>query len=100
MLADDRANVYAFSRAVPGEQTIVILNAGETCWRGRLPIPEWAREFAEWTFCCQTDSMTEEKSFHPTILTDDPGRFETELPAKSVKIIRSINNQLKEKVQS
>ena len=100
VLADDGANVYAFSRAVPGEQTIVILNAGAAPWRGRLPIPEWAREFAQWTLCCQTGGVTEEKPFHPTILTDDPGRFETELPAKSVKIIRSINNQLKEKVQS
>ena len=100
VLADDGANVYAFSRTVPGEQTLVILNAGTAPWRGRLPIPEWAREFAQWTLCCQTGGMTEEKPFHPTILTDDPGRFETELPAKSVKIIRSINNQLKEKVQS
>ena len=100
VLADDGANVYAFSRWVPGEQTLVILNAGAAPWRGRLPIPEWAREFAQWTLCCQTGGMTEEKPFHPTILTDDPGRFETELPAKSVKIIRSINNQLKEKVQS
>ena len=100
VLADDGANVYAFSRTVPGEQTLVILNAGAAPWRGRLPIPEWAREFAQWTLCCQTGGMTEEKPFHPTILTDDPGRFETELPAKSVKIIRSINNQLKEKVQS
>ena len=100
VLADDGANVYAFSRWVPGEQTLVILNAGAAPWRGRLPIPEWAREFAQWTLCCQTGGVTEEKPFYPTILTDDPGRFETELPAKSVKIIRSINNQLKEKVQS
>lgn len=100
VLADDGANVYAFSRTVPGEQTLVILNAGAAPWRGRLPIPEWAREFAQWTLCCQTGGVTEEKPFYPTILTDDPGRFETELPAKSVKIIRSINNQLKEKVQS
>ena len=100
VLADDGANVYAFSRTVPGEQTLVILNAGAAPWRGRLPIPEWAREVAQWTLCCQTGGVTEEKPFHPTILTDDPGRFETELPAKSVKIIRSINNQLKEKVQS
>ena len=100
VLADDAANVYAFSRAVPGEQTLVVLHAGTAHWRGQLPIPDWAREFAAWTLCCQTGGMTEDDPFHPTILTDDPGRFEAELPARSVKIIRFINKKLKEKVQS
>ena len=100
VLADDAANVYAFSRAVPGEQTLVVLHAGAAHWRGQLPIPDWAREFAAWTLCCQTGGMTEDDPFHPTILTDDPGRFEAELPARSVKIIRFINKKLKEKVQS
>lgn len=54
VLADDAANVYAFSRAVPGEQTLVVLHAGTAHWRGQLPIPDWAREFAAWTLCCQT----------------------------------------------
>ena len=100
VLADDAANVYAFSRAVPGEQTLVVLHAGAAHWRGQLPIPDWAREFAAWTLCCQTGGMTKDDPFHPTILTDDPGRFEAELPARSVKIIRFINKKLKEKVQS
>ena len=100
VLADDAANVYAFSRAVPGEQTLVVLHAGTAHWRGQLPIPDWAREFAAWTLCCQTGGMTKDDPFHPTILTDDPGRFEAELPARSVKIIRFINKKLKEKVQS
>ena len=100
VLADDAANVYAFSRAVPGEQTLVVLHAGTAHWRGQFPIPDWAREFAAWTLCCQTGGMTEDDPFHPTILTDDPGRFEAELPARSVKIIRFINKKLKEKVQS
>ena len=100
VLADDAANVYAFSRAVPGEQTLVVLHAGTAHWHGQLPIPDWAREFAAWTLCCQTGGMTEDDPFHPTILTDDPGRFEAELPARSVKIIRFINKKLKEKVQS
>ena len=100
VLADDAANVYAFSRTVPGEQTLVVLHAGAAHWRGQLPIPDWARDFAAWTLCCQTGGMTEDNPFHPTILTDDPGRFEAELPARSVKIIRFINKKLKEKVQS
>ena len=100
VLADDAANVYAFSRAVPGEQTLVVLHAGAAHWRGQLPIPDWAREFAAWTLCCQTGGMTKDDPFPPTILTDDPGRFEAELPARSVKIIRFINKKLKEKVQS
>ena len=100
VLADDAANVYAFSRTVPGEQTLVVLHAGTAHWRGQLPIPDWAREFAAWTLCCQTGGMTEDDPFHPTILTDGPGRFEAELPARSVKIIRFINKKLKEKVQS
>ena len=100
MLADDAANVYAFSRTVPGEQTLVVLHAGTAHWHGQLPIPDWAREFAAWTLCCQTGGMTKDDPFHPTILTDDPGRFEAELPARSVKIIRFINKKLKEKVQS
>ena len=36
VLADDAANVYAFSRAVPGEQTLVVLHAGTAHWRGQL----------------------------------------------------------------
>ena len=100
VLADDAANVYAFSRTVPGEQTLVVLHAGTAHWHGQFPIPDWAREFAAWTLCCQTGGMTEDDPFHPTILTDDPGRFEAELPARSVKIIRFINKKLKEKVQS
>ena len=95
VLADDAANVYAFSRTVPDEQTLVVLHAGTAHWRGQLPIPDWAREFAAWTLCCQTGGMTEDDPFHPTILTDDPGRFEAELPARSVKIIRFINKKIK-----
>lgn len=58
VLADDAANVYAFSRTVPGEQTLVVLHAGTAHWHGQLPIPDWAREFAAWTLCCQTGGMT------------------------------------------
>lgn len=85
---------------MPGEQTLVVLHAGTARWRGQLLIPDWAREFAAWTLCCQTGGMIKDDPFHPTILTDDPGRFEAELPARSVKIIRFINKKLKEKVQS
>ena len=100
MLADDAANVYAFSRTVPGEQTLVVLNAGDTCWCGTFPIPDWARELAAWTLSCRDGGISEETPFRPSILADDPGCFEAELPAKSVKIIRSINKKLKKKVQS
>ena len=101
VLADDAANVYAFFRApCPASRRSSSCTQERHTGAGSSPIPDWAREFAAWTLCCQTGGMTKDDPFHPTILTDDPGRFEAELPARSVKIIRFINKKLKEKVQS
>ncbi|MDE7171098.1 MAG: hypothetical protein K2O11_04370, partial [Oscillospiraceae bacterium] len=98
ILCDNEANVYAFSRSVPSEQSFVVLNAGRALWNGTLPFPDWAREISEWTLCCQDGGIHGKKPFEPKVLTDDPGRFEAELPADSVKIIQFNNAKLKEKV--
>ncbi len=82
VLADDAANVYAFSRTVPGEQTLVVLHARNGTLARAAPDPGLG------TGICRMDALLpdgrhdRDDPFHPTILTDDPGRFEAELPAK------------------
>lgn len=87
----DGENVYAFSRSVPGEMSLIVINAGDAPWRGTFCVPAQAYQHTEWTLTCSDGGLTERHSFLPMVLTDGAGRFQAELSAKSVKIIQFIN---------
>lgn len=90
ILCDDAANVYAFSRSVSTETSLVLLNAGKKPWHGTFPIPAWAKTFTEITFCCPGGNKKENHAFIPEILTDNPRTVDVAVPADSVKIYRFI----------